>query len=99
MKLVVTEPAKLRLKEIHDYYKEEVSRKIAGKIKSGIIVKLKHIQANPPGGQKEEYLKELGLEHRRIVDGNYKIIYRISKNIIYITDIFDSRQDPSKMSG
>jgi len=97
MLLVVTEPAKLRLREIHDYYKEHVSIKIADKIKSGIIAKLKYIQANPLIGQEEEYLQELGLGHRRMVEGNYKIIYRISEDIIYVTDIFDSRQNPSKM--
>jgi toxin ParE1/3/4 len=97
MRLVVTEPAKLRLKEIHDYYKENVSIKVADKIKSGIISKLKYIEANPQIGQEEEFLKELGLGHRRMVEGNYKIIYRISSDIIYVTDIFDSRQDPIKM--
>ncbi|HXH18282.1 MAG TPA: type II toxin-antitoxin system RelE/ParE family toxin [Chitinophagales bacterium] len=99
MKLVITEPAKLRLKEIHDYYKENISEKIAAKIKKGIIQKLKSIRRNPLAGQEEEYLKELGLGHRRRVEGNYKIIYRISRKIIYVTDIFDSRQDPSKMLG
>jgi toxin ParE1/3/4 len=83
MRLVVTEPAKLRLKEIHDYYKENVSIKVADKIKSGIISKLKYIQANPQIGQEEEFLKELGLGHRRMVEGNYKIIYRISEDVIY----------------
>ena len=99
MKLVITEPAKLHLREIHDYYKENVSLKIAAKIRTGIIAKLKSIRKNPFAGQEEEYLKELGLGHRRRVEGNYKIIYRISGKIIYVTDIFDSRQDPSKMSG
>ena len=97
MQLVITEPAKLRLKQIHDYYKEHVSTKIADKIKSGIIAKLKYIQANPMSGQEEEFLRELGLGHRRMVEGNYKIIYRINDKMIYVTDIFDSRQDPSKI--
>ncbi len=99
MKLVVTEPAKWHLKAIHDYYKHKVSPKIADKIKSGIIEKLKHLQQFPLTGQEEEYLKEMGLGHRRMVEGNYKIIYRISGETIYVTDIFDSRQDPSKMFG
>src|ERR1700733_13360173 len=99
MKLVITEPAKLRLKEIHDYYKENISRKIADRIKSGIIVRLKYLNANPLSGQEEEQLRKLGLGHRRIVEGNYKIIYRISDKTIFVIDIFDSRQNPSKMSG
>lgn len=99
MKLVITEPAKLRLKEIHDYYRDNVSGAIADKIKAGIIEHLKHIRSHPLTGQEEEYLKDLGLGHRRMVKGNYKIIYRLENDIIYVTDIFDSRQDPSKMAG
>ena len=99
MKLVITYHARRRLKEIHDYYKEKANQKIADKIKSGIRKRLKRIEDNPLGGQKEEYLHELDFEHRRIVEGNYKIIYRIINNVIYVTDIFDSRQDPSKMNG
>ena len=99
MKLVITEPAKWHLKAIHDYYKQKVSTKIADKIKSGIIGKLRYLEQYPLTGQEEEYLQELGLGHRRMVEGNYKIIYRINNEIIYVTDIFDSRQDPSKMFG
>lgn len=99
MKLVITEPAKLRLREIHDYYKDQVSAQIAARIRKGIIEKLKAIRKNPFIGQEEELLKELGLGHRRRVEGNYKIVYRISGKVIYVTDIFDSRQNPTKMSG
>jgi plasmid stabilization system protein ParE len=53
--------------------------------------------ADPYIGQQEEYLEHLGKDHRRLIEGNYKIIYRVQGEDIYITDIFDSRQDPSKM--
>jgi len=29
--------------------------------------------------------------------GNYKIICKIQTNTIYITDVFDTRQDPDKI--
>jgi len=51
----------------------------------------------PFAGQKEEFLEDMKLEHRRIVEGNYKIIYRIHGDTVYVTDIFDSRQNPIKM--
>ena len=47
----------------------------------------------------EEYLRHLNLGHRRIVTDHYKIIYRIEDQVIYITDIFDTRQNPGKMKG
>jgi hypothetical protein len=50
-------------------------------------------------GQKEKYLEHLGQSHRRIIEGHYKIIYRIEEEVIYITDIFDTRQDRTKMKG
>jgi plasmid stabilization system protein ParE len=99
MRLVITEPAKRHLREIHDYYKQFVSKKIADKIKHGIIEKLKSIQNNPQIGQKEEFLEHLKLNHRRMVEGNYKIIYRVDDETIFVTDIFDARQNPDKISG
>ncbi len=52
----------------------------------------------PKMGQIEENLESLGLGHRYLIEGNYKIIYRIQGKIISITDIFDTRQDPEKMT-
>ena len=98
MKVVLTLPSRDSLKQIHDYYKEHVSVTIANKIKAGIILRLQFLSANPYAGQTEDFLVHLGLGHRRWVEGNYKIIYRIIDQTIYITDIFDSRRDPSEIS-
>lgn len=49
-------------------------------------------------GQEEEGLKHLNRGHRYLlIKPFYKLIYLIIKPIIYITDIFDTRQDPDKM--
>lgn len=53
----------------------------------------------PRGGQYEPYLDHLGEGHRRLVVGNFKVVYRIEGKTIYDTDIFDARQDPGKMKG
>ena len=99
MKLVVTEPAKLHLKEMHDYYKLKVSKRVADKIKVGIIEKIKFVQEHPFAGQEEDLLLHLNLNHRRVVEGSYKIVYRIEEETIFVTDIFDARQNPDKMIG
>ena len=39
------------------------------------------------------------LGHRRLIESHFKIIYRVIGDCIYITDIFDSRQDADKMKG
>jgi len=71
--------------------------KIADKIRRTIFLTTKPLIKQPLIGSLEENLAELKQEHRYIVEGNYKIIYRVIDNQIYITDIFDCRQNPTKM--
>lgn len=40
----------------------------------------------------------LGIEFRFLIEGNYKIIYRIEGSFIMINAIFDTRQDPDKLN-
>ena len=49
--------------------------------------------------QEEEYLEHLEKGHRRAIEGFYKIVYLVEEKEIFITDFFDTRQDPSKMKG
>lgn len=51
----------------------------------------------PRMGQYEPWLEYKGEGHRRLVVGNFKVVYRIEGKAIYVTDIFDARQDPRKM--
>jgi len=53
----------------------------------------------PNAGQVETWME--GREHiyRRLVVGNFKVIYRVDGETIYITDIFDARQNPGRMKG
>jgi hypothetical protein len=44
-------------------------------------------------------LEHLGAGHRRVIVGPFKIIYRLTANAVYVTDIFDSRRDPKRMKG
>ena len=52
---------------------------------------------HPLSGQIEVNLQKLGEDHRYLVEGNYKIIYKKVKEGILITDVFDTRQDPVKI--
>ncbi len=98
MQVKVTEPAKQRLKIIYQYYKAEASVKTAQKIKDSIITKIKSLKKFPLRGNIEENLIELDQEHRYVIVSHFKIIYLISDTTIYITDIFDTRQNPEKMN-
>jgi len=99
MKLVYTEQSLESLEEALEFIANEVSDKKLMEIRDDILNTAESLIDNPFIGQKEIYLEHLGLGHRRIVSGNYKIIYRVEKPYIYITDIFDTRQDPGKMKG
>lgn len=55
------------------------------------------LQTHADVGQEEETLKSLKEGHRYLIKGNYKIIYKLQGSTVYITDVFDSRQDPKKL--
>jgi toxin ParE1/3/4 len=89
--------ATLELKNIYLYYKLVANKRVADKIKKSIFLATKKLSKNPLLGHIEENLTELKQGHRYLVDGNYKIIYRLINDEIYIVDIFDCRQNPQKM--
>ena len=99
MKVQLTDWAKSNLKDIHNYYKVKASSRVANNIKSKIIASIKSLPICVEKFQEEEQLSKLNLHHRRFSEGNFKIIYRLDKKKLIVTDIFDTRQDPTKMNG
>jgi toxin ParE1/3/4 len=97
MKLVYTAQALISLEEALGFIAPEVSFEKLTEIKDQILDAADTLLLQPFKGQEEPYLEHLGLGHRRLVESHYKIIYKVVGEYIYITDIFDSRQDPDKM--
>ncbi|MCD1117991.1 type II toxin-antitoxin system RelE/ParE family toxin [Chryseobacterium turcicum] len=97
MKIIWSEFAIENLKNIFDYYSLKANKKVAHKIRKKIFDSTKRLIQNPESGHIEFYLEQLNQQHRYIICGNYKIIYRIECNDILINDIFDTRQNPIKM--
>lgn len=98
MKIIWSNLAAKALKEIYLYYKIFAGERIAIKIKSGIFTATKQLTNQPELGQIETFLEKFNEGHRYLVKENYKIIYKIVKEGILITDLFDTRQDPKKMN-
>jgi plasmid stabilization system protein ParE len=98
MNIVWTDFAIRNLKDIFDYYSTKANKKVAHKIRRQILKSSKQLIKNPNSGQNEPNLLTLNKSHRYIVSGNYKLIYRIVDNEIIINDVFDTRQNPSKMN-
>ncbi len=96
MDIIWTNPAKKNLKQIFNYYKNKVSKTLGDKIINSIFEKITILKTQNIG-TKEELLEQLDQNHRYIIDGNYKIIYIILDNSIYITHVFDTRQNPTKI--
>ena len=94
--VIWTLPAQEELDLIYEYYSLR-SEEVAVRLISGILNRAKQLQEFPFSGQEEETLVKLKLGHRFIVEGNYKIIYRLSGSIVYVTDVFDARQNPRKI--
>ena len=99
MKLVYTEQALISLEELLEFIATKVSHEKIIEIRDQILDRADTLLLQPLKGQKEPFLEHLGLGHRRLVESHYKIIYRVIGEYIYVTDIFDSRQDPDKMKG
>lgn len=99
MKLVYTEQSLVSLQETLAFIAQKVSHEKLIEIRDQILDKADTLLQQPLIGQKEPLLEQLGLGHRRIIEGHCKIIYKVVGEYIYITDIFDSRQDPDKMKG
>jgi len=98
MKIIWSDFAARTLKEIFNYYKTNASENIAVKIKSNVFVATKQLKKHPDSGQIETNLQHLNEGHRYLVEDNFKIIYKIVREGILITDIFDTRQDPIKIN-
>lgn len=98
MKIIWTDFAIQNLKLIFNYYSENANKKIAHKIRIQILASTSQLKNHSESGQKEFYLEKLKENHRYIISGNYKIIYKIIAEGVLITDVFDVRQNPDSMN-
>lgn len=92
-----TNEAKKGLREIFNYYSAVAGKRTAQKIKNSIFARIKMLAKHPYAGQCEEQLKNRSQEFRYLVEGNYKILYWTEQETVFISSIFDCRQDPGKM--
>jgi plasmid stabilization system protein ParE len=101
MKIILSSLAKSRLKQTYEYYAENVSVNIARKITRNILDSIQLLRKNPELGKVEETPEgvETYQELRCLIEGDYKIIYRILEmyNTIEIITIFYTFRDPDKM--
>ncbi len=92
MKVEITDPAEASLQRIYCLYPEEIADQIIGRI----LDRSETLSNFPDRGRIVEELRSMNEGHRYILEGHYKIIYKQGSNIVYVTDVFDMRQYPTK---
>ncbi len=95
--IVWTNPAKRDLQDIYNYL-AEFSENAAFRVITKILEKTEVLKDGfPEIGQKEPLLIHKPDVYSYLVEGNYKIIYRVKGNRVIIDTVFDARQNPKKM--
>ena len=99
LKVVWSDFAEAELDKIFEYYCEKASYKDAKKIIEEIILEPNKLIQNTFTSQIEELLLNRENDYRYLICNHYKIIYSIDeqKGLIQIADVFDSRQNPTKI--
>ena len=78
---------------------QEIPREKIAAIFEKIFNRIEALAQMPHIGQREYLTSNPDKAYRRIIESHFKIIYYIQNDSIYITDIFDTRQDRDKMKG
>lgn len=100
MKVVLTDQALDSLEELVLYIAETSSENRALLIGRALIKEAMSLDTFSSKGSIEPALESLNEQHRRLIyEHRYKIVYRIVGETIFVTDFFDTRQNPSKMKG
>ena len=99
IKIFWTDFAKNELHKIFIFYRENASLKVARGLVLGITHEVLKLENEPNIGQKEGLLIEREQVYRYLIYRKYKLIYwfNIETNRIEIMDVFDTRQNPSKI--
>ncbi len=94
MKLIWSERSKQDIQEIIDYYKPRVGVRITQTLVRKIYAGALFLVTNPMGGQYEILFADKQQMCRRVIVGNYKIVYRVEAETVYIITVFDCRRNP-----
>jgi toxin ParE1/3/4 len=100
MKIVYTDQALISINTSFDFLAlQEIPKEKIETIFDKIFNRIDALAQTPNIGQKEYLTSHSDKVYRRIIESHFKIIYFIEQETVFITDIFDTRQDPTKMKG
>lgn len=97
-KIYWTQFAQNALSTIHEYLLlQSGSEDLAKKYVQKLLNKIEHLKQFPHSGADEPFLKAIGQHSKFVLEGNYKIIYEVQANQIFVTDVFHVKQNPQKI--
>jgi len=101
MKVIITDEAYSVLEDALDFLikVQKIPVEKAIEIGDKLIDTAENIHEFPFSHQEEESLKHLKFGHRRVIKRDFKIIYKIVEETIFVTDFFHSHRNPKQMKG
>ena len=94
MKIIWSEFAVEDLKSIHDYISKD-SKVYAGRFVEKIISRVNQLENNPQSGR---VVPEFNIETlRELIEGNYRIIYKVNSDFIGIVRVHHSARQLKNM--
>lgn len=99
MKVIITAEAWRTLEEELDFLIKvrQLPETKALSLGLKLIQRAKSLSKHPYKGQREPFLADLNQEHRRLVEEDFKIIYFISSDVVFITGFYNARRDPDAL--
>ena len=101
MKVIYTDESLEGLEESLSFFRKKVElpeEKISALV-TRLFDKADSLVDHPKGYQEESTLSHLKKGHRRAIEGEFKVIYFIEGDIIYVTDFFYTHMNPNRMRG
>ncbi len=97
-RVIVSPSAKVRLKKIYSYYKENVSLEVARKIRNGLLDEADTLKKRPESKALLRMRKQVVPPYRYTKKWSFKIIFQVFENedLVSVVDFMHDREDPNK---
>ena len=98
MQYRITKPAQEALSRIYNVFFEFAGQRNADKMLDRVDERLEVLQKYPLSGHPEELLKDRKRDFRWVsINKNYRMIYYVEHDIIWIVDFWDRRENPAAL--
>ena len=96
--IVWTDTSKEDLRQVYQFLCGVIAEERAFSLVEKLISEADILTSMPLIGQREPKFEGLEKTYRRLVRGNYKIVYHVAGEIVYINRVFHTSQDPEKLT-